>query len=320
MKSALKILLSTLIGFCLASYLFWELPLIPRGAEEIVVKIPRDAKNAQEILAILHQKRILKYPKPFGWTLSLLGWDKKIQRGTYKFRDSEAWPVLLRKLLRGEIYGVRVTLPEGWLSDQIAERLEAVNITNAHDFLKIVKERNLEGFLFPSTYFFEPEIPAETVVDALYATFERVWRENFAGLTPPQNMAQKQIITLASIIERETTTPEEKPVISGIFLNRLKQGWKLEADPTVQYALGGWKSRITYQDLKIDSPYNTYQRYGLPPGPISNPGIDSIRAVFEPTPTDYMYFVAKGDGTHAFFATLKEHNKEKSLRKKQKKR
>lgn len=319
MKTLLKTLAPALLGFCLAAYLFWELPLIARSANEIIVKIPKETKSAQEAADILYQKKILKHPKLFRLTAALFGWDKKIQKGTYKFREYESWSILLRKLTTGEIYGIRVTFPEGWRMEQIAERLESFGIAAAKEFVKISRERNLEGFLFPSTYFFEPETPPDEVIAAMTGAFEKIWKENFDGRKPPRDWSKKEVVILASVIERETTNNEEKPRIAGVYLNRLEKGWKLEADPTVQYALGYWKNRITYNDLKVKSSYNTYLKYGLPQGPISNPGIDSIRAVFEPEKTNYMYFVAKGDGTHAFLETLKEHNREKALQKKAKK-
>lgn len=320
MKTLLKTLIPALLGFCLAAYLFWELPLIARSTNEIIVKIPKDTKTAQEAAATLYRKKILKHPKLFRATLSVFGWDKKIQKGTYKFREYESWPILLRKLTTGEIYGIRVTFPEGWRMEQIAERLESFGITEAKEFVKTARARDLEGFLFPSTYFFEPETPADEVIAAMAGAFEKIWDENFAGQKPPRDWSKKEVVILASIIERETTNNEEKPLIAGVYLNRLAKGWKLEADPTVQYALGYWKNKITYEDLKIKSPYNTYLKYGLPQGPISNPGLDSMRAVFGPEKTNSMYFVAKGDGAHAFFETLKEHNREKALQKKAKKR
>ncbi len=318
MRPAVKIAISVLSGFILASYLFWELPLISRNANEIIIKIPKEEKTAKEVLSQLHKERILKHPKLFRLTLSLFRWDKKIQRGTYKLRKNEAWPTLIRKLTRGETYGIKVTIPEGWRAEQIAERLEALGVSDAKGFLEIVHRENSEGFLFPSTYFLEPNLPASEAIGILRSSFDRAWQENFLTKNPPMRFTKRDVIILASIIERETTVKEEKPIIAGVYLNRLQKNWRLEADPTVQYALGYWKNKTTYQDLKIKSPYNTYQRYGLPIGPISNPGLESIAAVFDPTQTNYMYFIAKGDGTHTFLETLKEHNREKALKKRAK--
>lgn len=299
--------------------LAWELPLIRRSGQEIMVKISRESKTAREITESLKEQKILKHPRLFRFFIKLLGWDKKIRVGTYLFRENEAWPMLLRKLINGESFTVKVTFPEGWRIEQMAERLESSMITSAADFTAGAKAGKMEGFLFPSTYFFEPDTPAPKVIEVMNEQFEKMWKERFEYLKPPKKFGKKEVVTLASIIERETTVLKEKPLIAGVFLNRLRLGWRLEADPTVQYALAKWKERLTYKDTKIKSPYNTYQNAGLPPGPIANPGADSIAAVFYPTKTELMYFVARGDGSHEFFKTLAEHNRYRALQKKNRK-
>ncbi|MBI4668729.1 MAG: endolytic transglycosylase MltG [Elusimicrobia bacterium] len=307
-----------LLGLAAAAALAWELPLIPHSSEQILVKIPKNCKTAREITAMLQEQGVLRHSRAFLILAAALKWDTKFKSGPYLLRRPEAWPVLAKKLIKGQTFTIKVTVPAGWRIEQIAERLEASSVTDADSFIETAKQKKLEGFLYPSTYFLEPDAPPETVLHAMANQFGRVWKERFENLTLPAGFSIKDVVTLASIIELETTCGPEKPLIAGVFLNRLGKHWKLEADPTVQYALGKWKDRLTYKDTKIQSSYNTYLHGGLPPGPIGNPGADSIGAVLSPAQTDYMYFVARGDGSHEFFRTLEEHNHYRYLLKKAK--
>lgn len=298
----------------------WKLPLLPLSRSQEIVKIPKEAKTARAVTEILTQRQVLRYPRLFLALAQIAGWDKKFQRGSYIFRRPEAWPVLIRKLTRGERFTVKVAIPEGWRIEQIAQRLNEASIVNGRDFLYLAKIQNLEGRLYPTTYFFEPNSPPQEIIDQMTEQFERVWREHFEGKPAPMKFTKREIITLASIVERETTLTQEKPLIAGIYINRLKKGWRLEADPTVQYALGAWKSRVLYKDLDIKSAFNTYRRWGLPPAPIASPGMDSLAAVIKPAETEFMYFMASGTGGHIFFRTLEDHNHYKRLQKKEKKK
>lgn len=311
-----KIDLVFLLILIALGWLAWQLPLIPRGRPQEVVKISRDANTGRAVANILEERGILRYPRLFRAVVKLGGWDKKFQKGAYLLRRPEAWPVLIRKLTRGQRYSIKVTIPEGWTIEQIGERLDAYSITNANNFSQLAKSQNLEGRLYPTTYFFEPDSFPQEIINVMTQQFERVWQGHLEGKPLPLKFRKEDVITLASIIERETTIAQEKPIIAGVYLNRLRKGWKLEADPTVQYALGAWKSRVLYKHLQIDSPYNTYRRRGLPPGPISNPGLDSLTAVLHPSTTEFMYFIASGNGGHIFFKTLEEHNRYKRSQKK----
>jgi UPF0755 protein len=176
---------------------------------------------------------------------------------------------------------------------------------------------NLEGYLFPDTYFFGRTTTVEDAVKQMLENFDRKFSEELRQEAANLGLGVHTVLTLASIVEREAQVPEERPIIAGVFLRRLRLGIPLEADPTVQYAVGSdpesvakygyWKKELTQADLEVDSPYNTYRRMGLPPGPIANPGLDSIVAVVRPAETNYLYFVAKPDGSHAFAETLEEH-------------
>jgi UPF0755 protein len=236
---------------------------------------------------------------------------------------------ILRDLVQGRGELARVTIPEGFAVWQMAERLAAEGICSAGDFLR--EAAPWEGFLFPETYFFDPGAGARRVVEVMRARMDVVWKEVFAeaagkgavvdeGKTPlfPDDRFRfsdgrvwtvRQAVTLASLVERETRLAEERPRVAGVYHNRLKKGMRLECDPTVQYALGGWKNPLYKRDLEVESPYNTYRRYGLPPGPIASPGRGSLAASLEPAPVDSLYFVSDAAGGHRFSSTYADHQR-----------
>lgn len=189
----------------------------------------------------------------------------------------------------------------------MAALLETRGVTSAADFLAVVEKKKSEGFLFPDTYFFEQGLPADLVVERLLDRFKEKEPKDFKDQAKAMKLSYPQLVTLASIVEKEARAPEERPIISGVFYNRLKKHWYLESCATVEYALGAWKSRLTYKDLDVSSPYNTYRHGGLPPGPICNPGEAALVAAAHPTPTDMMFFVADGQGTHRFSRYYNEH-------------
>jgi UPF0755 protein len=218
-----------------------------------------------------------------------------------------------------------ITIPEGWRMEQIAEEYERLGGEGgAQAFLEAVKgidrsqfdfladvppDASLEGFLFPDTYRFDGRDPKQNVATML-TNFGNKYTPEMRQRTQQMGLTIYDVVTVASLVEREAQLPEERPTIADIYLSRWEQNWKLDADPTVQYALGtpkDWWPKLSGDDLFYDSPYNTYQRDGLPPGPIANPGFASIQAVLFPDDTPYMYFVAKGDtGEHAFAVTAEE--------------
>jgi UPF0755 protein len=223
-------------------------------------------------------------------------------------------------LARGEVVLHAVTIPEGFTAEQIVRtlagrglgdpaRLRALTRNGAgqfaYDFVRRIPGGSLEGYLFPDTYYLPRFLDEREVVDRFLAQFTQVvlplWREAGAGRTV------HEIITIASMIEREAKTTGDRPLIAGVLYNRLARGWRLEVDATVLYALGAHKSIVTFEDLKVNSRYNTYLYAGLPPGPIANPGLGAIRAALRPARTDYLFYVARPDGSHAFSRTLAEH-------------
>ncbi len=218
---------------------------------------------------------------------------------------------ILDKIARGETHTIKIAIPEGWAAYQIGERLEKEGILpSAEEFWEHAKKNSLEGRLFPSTYFLEPGMTPESAAQILTGQFRKVFTPEMLRAAEKFKLNETQVLALASIIEREARVDEERAVISSVYHNRLKKGMLLEADPTVQYAMGEgkvWKDRLLYKDLKIDSPYNTYRRRGLPVGPICNPGLKSIEAALNPAQTPYLFFVADGTGHHQFFKDHKSH-------------
>jgi UPF0755 protein len=238
---------------------------------------------------------------------------------------------ILDALTAGELTGT-VTVLAGSRAAEIADQLSARGIVKRDEFLALVGEgefphdfltdrpegAGLEGFLQPGTYQFTPNTPAREVIQRMLDSFGQGYTAEMREQTGRTNLTIFQVVTLASIVEREILRPDERPLVAGVYLNRLSRGMKLQADPTVQYAIAGqspsvsaggyWKRSLSDVDLDYSSPYNTYRYEGLPPGPIANPGVPAIAAVLNPTETDYLYFVARPDGTHAFSRSLKEHN------------
>ncbi|MBM3273512.1 MAG: endolytic transglycosylase MltG [Candidatus Sericytochromatia bacterium] len=250
--------------------------------------------------------------------------DRQLKAGYYSLSRSMAADQVLRQLISGGDQ-VRVTIPEGWEMAQIAMLMETKRLAGADQFLAGAADvaphlarhawlaalppgATLEGFLFPDTYSVSGgALSVQSLIGMMLARFEEVaWQKIKDG---SGNLSAFQIVTLASIVEREAVKPDERPLIAGIYLNRLRIGMKLGADPTVEYVLRRRQDathNLTLADVSVDSPYNTYKYRGLPPGPIANPGLASIEATLAPAHSDYLYFVAKGDGAHAFSRTYGE--------------
>ncbi len=244
--------------------------------------------------------------------------DRNIKPGTYLLKRGTPWDEILNALNGGLGLVNTVTIPEGFSLLQIvpllAQRLKvpgdsvtaAVRDTALLSRLD-VPTPTLEGYIFPDTYAFPDGTTARQAVDEMVKRFEREWKPEWTARLPQIALNRHDIVTLASIIEKEARKPEERPVISAVYLNRLRERMLLQADPTVQYALGKHTARVLYRDLEIDSPYNTYKYPGLPPGPIASPGGPSLTAALFPAVAPYLYFVAHPDGHHEFRTTFAEH-------------
>ncbi|MDD5491611.1 MAG: endolytic transglycosylase MltG [bacterium] len=269
--------------------------------------------NAKEISFMLKEEQLIRSPYLFLAYARFKRLANKLRPGCYDLNTNMSFGDMLTKMSEGETYGVKVIIPEGYSSVQIASLLSMKKLVNRDQFLKIVRQKGLEGYLYPATYAILPGTRAEAVAQMMVEKFNSVFNEKLLAQCDTLNLSQRQVLTMASIIEKEAKRSEEKPEVAAVFYNRLKKKWLLESCATVQYALGRTKTALSLADLKTRSPYNTYQHPGLPPGPICNPGLASIKAALNPGKSDNMFFIAKGDGTHKFSRYYRDHLKEKQL-------
>ena len=261
---------------------------------------------------------IIDHPRLFRLYAILRGRDRSLKPGTYVLRPGQSYGAILRDLTEGRGLVHTVTVPEGLALTAILPLLErqlelsrdSLNVAARDSALRAelgVPTRTLEGYLFPDTYSFPAGTPAREVVQAMVRRFDQAWRDEWDARLAEIGMTRHELVTLASIVEKEARLAEERPVIAAVYRNRLRIGMALQADPTVQYALGGHKARILYKDLEVESPYNTYRYPGLPPGPIASPGAASLEAALFPADVRYLYFVAHPDGHHEFRETFGQH-------------
>jgi len=279
--------------------------LRPSAPPAIVQFQVRKGISAREVARELQAQGLIRQRWSFLLWARVYG-RKAIRPGVYEISNRESGLTIYRRFLQGPPK-VRLTFPEGWTARQMAYQLETKGVCPAADFLTLVDKEKREGFLFPDTYFFEQGLPAAAVVSRLVGRFREKVPKDFQERAKAMRLSYGQMVTLASIVEREARAAPERPLIAGVFYNRLRKHWYLESCATVEYALGAWKPRLTYKDLEVQSPYNTYRHRGLPPGPICNPGQAALEAAAHPEKTDMMFFVADGSGTHRFSRYYKEH-------------
>lgn len=286
-----------------------------------------------DVTARLEKEGLIENADAFLLLLKCRHAAERIQAGDHSMRRNMTMDEVILSLQRGTVRGVNITIRPGWRAEQIAEYLATMNLPqfDKDEFLEIVRTgdasfgflqdrpRNgspgLEGYLFPETYQVLQGITAPQLVNRLLSEFDQRVTGEMRAKAANQGLTLQEAITLASIVERETVKPEEAPMIASVYLNRVKAKTFLNADPTVQYAIGyvpeakqWWKTPVTLAEYqKVESPYNTYLNPGLPPGPIAAPSMNSIQAVLDPAQSDYMYFLATGDGGHVFARTLEEH-------------
>ena len=256
------------------------------------------------------------------WTLKFFARatraDRRVSHGVYEFERGTSPLDIMRSLVDGDILSVQVTIPEGFNMWQVAAAFEAagadsiamINAIADRDFVGALQipGSNVEGYLYPDTYRVPFGSEPGDIVAQMLTRFHAIWTPDFERRAREIGMTRHEVITLASIVEAEARAAGERSLISAVYHNRLRIRMKLDADPTVAYAMGGYKGRLLYKDLEMDSPYNTYRHPGLPPGPIGNPGVESIRATLYPDQSSRaLYFVARGDGQHEFSETFKQH-------------
>ena len=281
------------------------------------VTIPAGSSFSTAVDSLAHAG-VISSPRLFRFYASFRRRDRALKAGTYRFEPGASWNDVLDALTRGKGLVHTVTIPEGFALSSITPLLaralsvppESVIAAASDTALRHrldVPTPTLEGYLFPDTYTFAEGTSSHDAVAILVAQFEKEWKPQWNARLQELAMSRHDVVTLASIIEKEARLAEERPVISAVYHNRLKKGMLLQADPTVQYALGRHVDRVLYKDLEIDSRYNTYKHAGLPPGPIASPGAASIEAALYPANVPYLYFVAHPDGHHEFRQTYAEH-------------
>jgi UPF0755 protein len=290
-----------------------------------------DGDSTDTIAMRLQQAGVIQSGELFSELAALEGLQHGLAAGQYQLQKDMPASEVVARLHQGDTGAIRVTIPEGKRVEEVGEILQQAGVVSAKDFEDAVQNGHysydflsdapssagLEGYLFPDTYNFPQHNNAEDVVNRMLSDFGQRLTPDLRTAIKQEGLSIHDALTLASIVEREAQVPSERPIIASVFLNRLHIGMPLQADPTVQFALaenpanvsqfGFWKQQLTLDDLAVDSTYNTYVIPGLPPGPIANPGLDSLQAVAHPAQTNYLFFVAKDDGTHVFAATYAEH-------------
>lgn len=286
----------------------------------IFIKKGTHLKRASEIL---EQEGIIKNRHFFILLTTALGKKTKVRAGEYEFNTRMLPLEVLDVLVKGQAKHHLVTIPEGYTLSQIARLLEDLNLVEKKGFLQKASspvfintlgfspssQPTLEGYLFPDTYHLFREMDPEEVIQMMVHQFKKVFGPDLANRASELGISQRETVILASIIEKETPLPGEKPLVSSVFHNRLKKKIPLQSDPTVIYGIKNFNGNLTKEDLTRPTPYNTYLISGLPPTPICNPGKDSLLAAVHPAPVPYLYFVSKNDGSHFFSSDIEEHNR-----------
>ena len=307
------------LGFGAGFAVLNQLQPIGNSSRVVVVEIA-EGTSLSNVAERLHRQNLIKSDWAFVWMGRVEGLDRRIISGEYEFHGGMTPVTILEKIIKGEVLQHTVTIPEGFSMSQIADLLHEQRLADRDAFLRCVRDpafiqtlsltaETLEGYLFPDTYRFARHVKPERLVEAMVARFKQTVSEEDRGRAAELDLSWHQVMTLASVIEKETARPDERTLISGVFHNRLEKKIPLQSDPTVIYAVHEFDGNLRKKDLSIESPYNTYKVVGLPPGPIANPGRAAIHAALYPEATEYLYFVSRNDGSHEFSTTLAEHNR-----------
>jgi UPF0755 protein len=298
------------------------LPVNWRAEAESVSILIEPGDSMTRVVGRMKQANLIRGGTELLLLSKILGQDKHVQTGRYDFHQGMTLYSILRKLAHGEVTLRQVTIPEGLTIREIAGILHRGLDIDSAQFVSLATDRkfagslgihadNLEGYLFPDTYRFSWDTTPDQAIEVLVKQFQRIFDDSLRRRAQEIGMSVPKAVTLASMIEAEAREGQERNLISAVYHNRLKLGMLLQCDPTVAYALPYLNRPLLLDDLEVDSPYNTYKHPGLPPGPICNPGKASILAALYPADADYLYFVARGDGTHIFSTTLRQHNNAK---------
>jgi UPF0755 protein len=290
------------------------------GPEQFVTI--RQGASSSEIGRQLAAAQVIRDPRLFRTALWWTGRGRSLKAGEYRF-DHALTPLdIVGVLVRGDVYTLRLTFPEGLSIEEMAKLYESHGFGKGSDFVAAARNVNriraldakasdLEGYLFPETYSLPRQVSAARLVDLMVDRFLTVYDDKLRARASAEGLTTRQAVTLASLVEKETGKPEERPMVAAVYRNRMKIGMPMQADPTVVYALSKahrYDGNIRREDLSLESPYNTYKYPGLPPGPIASPGKASLQSALMPADVPYLYFVSRNDGSHVFAQTLDEHN------------
>jgi UPF0755 protein len=305
--------------FCTDIYFFANQPSDLVKPQKVIFQIA-PGQSFNKIVDNLFRQKLISSMMKFKLIARINKSDRKLIAGEYELSTGMSPLSILQQLTDGSVRLHRLSVPEGFNIHQIAENVEAAGFCDRQSFIsaatdeEFVRRMNIsastfEGFLFPDTYYFSKDVSSQQIISAMVARFHKAFLPEWKERAKEMGFSVNEIITLASIIEKETGVGSERPIISSVFHNRLKRKMRLATDPTVIYGIKNFNGNITKKDLNTYTPYNTYMISGLPPGPIANPGSESIKAALYPATTKYLYFVAKRDKTHHFSSTLEEHNR-----------
>ncbi len=312
------IFILTGILFLCGIYITLELLVpLPIGNKNIEIEIPEGATFRQTV-ASLSQERLIRDKRLFSFIGVISGLDRKIRAGYYSFTGLLSPFDIFKMLRKGQIIEYEVTIFEGDSLKEIGEKLSEKDIIDKEDFMKLSSDEDFlalyeidaptfEGYLFPDTYKVPKGMNPEDALGMMINKLREKFSKELCTRASKLGLSEREVLTLASIIEKEAVTDEDRPLISAVYHNRLRKGILLQADPTAIYGIKSSKEKITAKDLRGKTPYNTYVIKGLPPGPIASPGIKSILAALYPADVPYIYFVSNNDGTHQFSVTAEEH-------------
>ncbi|MEA2082394.1 MAG: endolytic transglycosylase MltG [Elusimicrobiota bacterium] len=294
------------------------LGLFSSPPQSVLARIPKGL-SARGLSEKLSRENVLLRKGIFRAAVKLLKLDRCLRYGTYLFYENSPVFNTIAELKKGIGLLFKVTIPEGFRTNQIAARLEANGITETGAFFEYAAKNKLEGYLFPETYYFPPSDSPKRICSVFKAQFDKIVSElNLSGKASAIGLTSRQAVILASIIEKEAASDKEKFLISGIFHNRMRKRMRLESCSTVRYALKKWKGPLSIEDTLFESPFNTYRHRGLPPAPICNPGKTALAAAVKPDKTDLLFFVLDADGKHNFSKYFEQHRKKKFRTKRQK--
>jgi UPF0755 protein len=311
------LLIFVLISILIITYLLFTPWSVPSDEEGIRITIQR-GMTPQAIARLLHGREVIPSSARFLWAGKIMGVNRALQAGEYRFQGRLNNYTVLRMLSRGRVIYEKVTFPEGTQAIHMADILENRLGLNRSRFIALLQDTGmvrklnvpgpgLEGYLYPDTYFFPRNATPEQILETMVERFFQVFSDSLQVRAGTINMSVREVVTLASIVEGEAILDSERATIAAIYLNRLKRNMLLQACPTIQYIIDDGPRRLLTKDLEIESPYNTYLHAGLPPGPVNNPGRASLLAVLYPARVDYLYMVANGDGSHTFSRNLQDH-------------